>query len=96
MQAEYGQSVGQLPVRLDVLAQPPFSTDARFQVMVEALKTGRPLPRMPRWGVVEERLVSALTHIVAEVAAEPEGDLDAIIGKSLEPLARRLDIILAI
>jgi multiple sugar transport system substrate-binding protein len=96
VQAEYGQSVGQLPVRLEVLAQPPFSTDARFQVMVEALKTGRPLPRMPRWGVVEERLVSALTHIVAEVAAQPEGDLDAIIGKYLEPLARRLDIILGI
>jgi len=96
VQTEYGQSIGQLPVRLDVLAEPPFSTDARFQVMVEALKTGRPLPRLPRWGVVEERLVSALTHILSDISSGPESDLDALIGKHLEPLARRLDIILAI
>lgn len=96
VQADYGRSVGQLPVRLDALAKPPFSTDPHFQVMVQALKAGRPLPRMPRWGVVEERLVSALTNIVSEIYAEPESDLEAVISKYLEPLARRLDIILAI
>jgi len=96
VQADYGQSIGHLPVRLDVLAKPPFSNDPHFQVMVEALKTGRPMPRMPRWGVVEERLVSALAHIVAEIFTQPEADLEAVIAKHLDPLARRLDIILAI
>jgi len=96
VQAEYGQSVGQLPVRLEVLAQPPFSTDPHFQVIVQALKTGRPLPRTPRWGVVEERLVATLTHIVDDLYAQPEEKLEAIISKHLDPLARRLDLILAI
>jgi multiple sugar transport system substrate-binding protein len=96
VQAEYGQSVGQLPVRLDVLAQPPFSTDPHLQVIVQALKTGRPLPRMPRWGVVEERLVSTLTQIVADLYAQPDVDLEALIARHLDSLARRLDLILAV
>jgi multiple sugar transport system substrate-binding protein len=94
-QVEYSRHTGYLPVRLDVLDKPPYATDPQYRVMVEALRTGRSYPPLLRWGMVEERLSTALTQIWDEVLADPGQDLDEVIARHLEPLARRLEVTLA-
>ncbi len=86
---------GSLPARYDLLAQPPFSTDPHYQKIIEAIKIGRPHPRIVEWGLVEERLVTALAQIWSEMRADPTQDVAALINRHAIPLAQRLDGILA-
>jgi multiple sugar transport system substrate-binding protein len=82
---------GMLPARLDLLAQPPFSTDPHYQVITRALQQGRTHARLPMWGLIEERLTTALAQIWNEVRAAPQQDVAALIGKYIDPLAQRLE-----
>jgi len=43
---------------------------------------------------MEDRLTRELTALWADVLADPALDLEAAIGKRLEPLAMRLDLVL--
>ncbi len=45
--------------------------------------------------MVEEKLVLALERIWKEVLTGSPQDLDALVSQHIEPLAQRLDIILA-
>jgi multiple sugar transport system substrate-binding protein len=90
-QLEYCQSTGYLPARLDVLNEPPYSTDPHYQVMVKALKAGRSFPTFRLWGLVEERLGAALSKIWDIILDDPSQDLDAIIAQQLKPLSQRLE-----
>jgi len=92
---DYCLRVGFLPVRLAALAEPPYSTDPRYQVIIEAIQRGRPFPFIPRWGLVEERLTSTFTEIWASLQANPEQDLDALLTRHLELLGKRLEMTLA-
>ena len=85
---------GLLPARLETLESKSFSADPFYQVFVDGLKSGRSLPTMRLWGLVEERLTAALAVLWAKILAEPNPDLDAIIKAELEPLAQRLNHIL--
>ncbi len=93
-QVTHSQNVGLLPSRLDALAAPPFSTNPLWQLAARALKTGRSFPVTRAWGLMEDRLTTALHALWSEVLANPDLDLDAAIAKHLEPLARRLDLVL--
>jgi multiple sugar transport system substrate-binding protein len=90
-QLEYCQSTGYLPARLDVLHEPPYSTDPHYRVMVKALKAGRSFPTFRLWGLVEERLGAALSKIWGIILDDPSQDLDAVIAQQLEPLNKRLE-----
>ena len=83
-----------MPVRHDVLAQPPFSNDAYYQIAGKALAVGRTFPTSSLWNVIERRLTTGIGLIWQEWLENPEGDLMAIIAKNIDILARRLDIML--
>ncbi len=90
-QKEYCQHAGILPVRLEVLDQPPYSTSPHLQGYVRAMQHGRPFPTVRLAGMLEDRLATALGQISADVIARPDSDLDTLISSRLEPLARRLE-----
>ncbi len=95
VQAAYPRSAGLLPVRLDMLSEPPFTDDPAFQVIGRALRVGRSFPVLTRWGRIEDYLVDALGQIWADILGQANPDVEAIIRDRLEPLAQRLNVSLA-
>lgn len=91
VQGVTSQNAGLLPVTLNGLAGPPFGDQSLYQVMKRGLQMGRTFPTMRLWGLIEEKLSTALGQIWAQVLAEPEIDPEAIIRSELEPLALRLN-----
>ena len=63
--------------------------------MAQALRRGRPFPNTRLWGLVEEKLVGALTQLWADVFAHPQEDLEMMIHRRLDPVAQRLNRTLA-
>ncbi|HSD85429.1 MAG TPA: extracellular solute-binding protein [Anaerolineae bacterium] len=94
-QTAYSTYARSLPVRLDALSSPPFSTDPLYKAIVEALKSGRSYQVNRLWGMVEERLVAELNQIWSELFADPGIDLDALLDQHLQPLAERLNDVLS-
>jgi multiple sugar transport system substrate-binding protein len=88
------QHTGLLPARLETIKTKPFSTDPFYQVFVRALMSGRPLPNMRLWGLIEERLTSAFGILWHKILADPDPDLDALIKAELDPLAQKINRIL--
>ncbi len=89
----YGQRAGIPPARLDALAD-PFFVGEPFQGVSTALQTGRAYRSLERWGIIEERLIATLSKIRADVLAQPEADLDSLIGRQLDPVIKALNLIL--
>jgi hypothetical protein len=46
------------------------------------------------WGLVEEKLNDVLSHLWADLLADPRLDLEKAVAEHLEPLARRLNLTL--
>jgi maltose-binding protein MalE len=92
---DFYHQAGLLPARRDLLAQPPFSTDLHYRKIIEALETGRPHTRIAMWGLMEDRLVTALAKIWGEIRADPTQDAAALVDRHILPLAQQLDAILA-
>jgi multiple sugar transport system substrate-binding protein len=84
-----------LPPRLTLLDAPELAHDAVRGVMAQAIKTGRSYPAFRLWGMLEERLVSALLAIGADVLGQPDRDLRDTIELHIKPLAQRLNLTLA-
>ena len=78
---------------MDVLSEPPYTTDPHLVVIGEALKAGRAYPSFRRWGLVEERLSMAFDRIWAELLSHPDKDLDTVL-EELVILSDRLEITL--
>ncbi len=85
-----------LPARLDVLSESPYATDVHYQVIVEALKTGRAFPMIPKWGDVEEELGKGLVWLWNTLLANPGMDSPALVKPYIEATAQRLTIMLGI
>lgn len=94
VQKTFSQGIGLLPVRHDVLADPELSQDPVFEVASAGIKNGRTFPTSSMWGIIERRLTIALSEIWQEWLSSPEANLEDIIAKNLDPLARRLDIMM--
>ncbi len=94
-QIVYSTNARSLPVRLEALACPPFSTEPLYTSIVEALKSGRSYQVNRLWGMVEERLIADLNQIWAELFADPAADVDALLDRHLLPLADRLNAVLS-
>jgi multiple sugar transport system substrate-binding protein len=93
--AAYSPRTGPLSVRSDALDHSPLIKESNYQVMVQALKTGRTFPQIPLWGLVEEKLNAELEKIWNEILAESQPDIDAIMKRHLDPLAQRLEYTLS-
>ena len=88
-QAAYPISLDHLPVRLDVLNEPPYSTDPILRGFSEALRKGRAFPVTKLSGLLEEHLGNALVNIWAGLSADPSADLGNFISKNLAPVVQR-------
>ena len=95
VQASFCHQVGLLPTRLEALQRPPFSTDPRYQVLAHAAQSGRSYPALLRWGLIEENLSHTLMQIWSDLAANPRSDLDVLFSQRINPLAKRLNNLLA-
>ena len=62
--------------------------------MVQALKKGRTFPQISLWGLIEEKLSTALDKVWEEVLGEEKPDIDALLSKNLDPLVHRLQMTL--
>lgn len=94
-QSEYSQVVGLLPVVPAALEAAPFSTNPFWQTEIRGVQTGRTFPITRSWGLMEDRLANALAGMWRDVLNDPSGvDLDAAMARRLDPLAKRLDLVL--
>jgi multiple sugar transport system substrate-binding protein len=87
-------SVGLLPARQGVFASLSTSHNPVARFISQRLKTGRSFPLFPLWGLVEERLASALGLIWQQFLADPKIDLAKLIEHDLGLLSHRLDLAL--
>ena len=95
LQNKFIPTTGLMPVRLDVLHNPPFSTDPSFQIMVEGLKAGRSFPAVRLWGLVEDKLTMAFSEVWNDILESPQPDIPAILARRIESLANRLEMTLS-
>ena len=59
------------------------------------MKAGRAVPITPSWGLMEDRLATEFAAVWQAFFDQPTLDLVAVLARRLEPLARRLDRLLA-
>jgi multiple sugar transport system substrate-binding protein len=95
IQLGYAPISGLLPVRHDVLEKPPYSTDPIYQVMCRSLRVGHSFPNLPLWGLVENKLSTALDRVWADILTQPQIDIRSTLRKYLEPLAQQLELTLS-
>jgi hypothetical protein len=65
-----------------------------WKSVIDGLKGGRTFPVTRSWGLMEDRLSTEFAGLWDEVLNSPQLNLDAAIARRLEPLARRLDLVL--
>ena len=95
VQSVYSQRARSLPVRLDALANPPFSSDPLYRPIVEGSRIGRAYTASRMWGLIEDKLIAELNSMWAELFAQPELDLDKSIAEHMGSLSERLDTTLS-
>jgi multiple sugar transport system substrate-binding protein len=91
VQLVYPLQMGHMPVRREVLGQPPFSTHPLLQSYVNILAQGRAFLPVKFGGLLEDQLTQALTRIWYIVLSEPDTNLDEVLLRNLSPLARRYE-----
>ena len=94
-QITFPKRVGLLPGRLDSLDSFPLPDRSLYPVVRQALKTGRSLPNLGLWGLIEDRLVNVIPKLWDDILASPQPDLEALYDKHISPLTNRLNIILS-
>lgn len=91
-QTVFPQSIGLLPARLDSLESFPLPDASLYPVVLEGLKSGRSLPSLGLWGLIEDRLAHAIPHLWEDILASENPDLEALYDKHIIPLSNRLNI----
>ena len=86
---KYPKSIS-IPARLDALNDEVFSHHLISQTFNEAIRTGRSVPSLPLWALVEDRLGKTLSQIWDKIYSQPDINLDHLVEDSLYTLAKRL------
>ena len=94
-QTSFPKTAGLLPGRLDSLESFPLPDPSLYPVVLQALKTGRSLPSIGLWGLIEDRLAHAIPRVWDDIFASPNPDLEALYDEHISPLTNRLNITLA-
>ncbi|CAG0930398.1 hypothetical protein TFLX_01713 [Thermoflexales bacterium] len=94
VQMTYAPRIGLLPAQVDAWAAPPYSSDPLWQVTASGMQSGRGFLITRAWGLMEDRLANEFAALWRDVLAQPEAALDVAIRRHLEPLAKRLDLVL--
>ena len=77
-----------LPPSPDGWQRPPFN-QAGYDVLLNAMRTGRAFPTSPLWGLVEKRLIDVMPEIWNDVLAHPERT-EKTVETQIGSLAQRL------
>jgi len=81
------------PANLEALNQ--VEMDPTYLPLIQSLREGRALKRVPLWGLIEDKLVKALNQIWQKIFASSDPNIDQIIKETLLPLEDRLNITLS-
>ncbi len=92
----------QLPTRLEGLAARQIQADSLLSIAAQSAVTGRSYPTVPMWGLIEENLINALHAVqiglLKDTAAQKginETDVTQAVHNAIDPLARRMNVMLA-
>jgi multiple sugar transport system substrate-binding protein len=88
------KTIGLLPGSLDGLDDFPLPETSFAPLVLEALKTGRALPNLRVWGLIEDRLVNTLPQVWDDILASPKPDLEAIYDQHILPMADHINLLL--
>jgi len=80
-----------LPARREALDMPSAESDIFHRTYLQSLQISRNFPTIRLWGSIEDKLIVEISHIWAELFADPDQDLDACLQKHFDPLAQRLN-----
>jgi multiple sugar transport system substrate-binding protein len=80
-----------LPSRIDILDDKPFVDDPRYRIFAESLRAGRVLTISYRWAAVEQRLERMMTQLWADLADDPDLDLEAEIASRIAEMSEHLE-----
>jgi multiple sugar transport system substrate-binding protein len=89
------KKIGLLPSRLDSMGSFPLPDASLQPVMQKAIQTGRSLPNIGLWGLIEDRLVNVLPVLWDDILGSPQPDLEALYDKYFTPLTPRLNMLLS-
>lgn len=92
-QTAYFEASGMLPARLDAVQR--ISLDPDYGPAFQTLLSGRDVPYIRLWGLVEDRLSQAFSKIWSVILESPEPDIKKIIDDVLKPIENRLNITLS-
>ncbi len=92
-QYDYFKQNGFLPARVEALKM--LEEDPFYIPVVQALARGRSFRKLKLWGLIEERLMNAITQIWQRLYADENANIDEEIAQVLDPLERRLQLTLA-
>jgi len=93
-QVEYSRISGELPAVLEAYDLPPYSSDPLFKAVIAGMRDADTFPMTRAWGLMEDRLSTEFAYLWEEVLNNPNLNLEALIARRLEPMARRLDLVL--
>lgn len=92
-QYAYFEQNGFLPARVEALKR--LEAQPFYAPVVETLRRGRSFRKIKLWGLVEERLMNAITEIWQALYAKENANIDEEIERVLGPLERRLQLTLS-
>lgn len=81
-----------LPTRKDALAKIAESGNPYEKAMLDSLAHGRAYRTVRLWGLVEDNLITAISHIWEGLLSDPDLDINQSVEDYLPTLARRLNI----
>ncbi len=90
-QAQYCQQLGYMPVRSDVLLEPPYTTDPIYRGFAQAMQKGRLFPLIKLGGLLEEKLSGIIFNTWAQHVAGQDFDLETSLTKELAPIVRHFE-----
>jgi multiple sugar transport system substrate-binding protein len=94
IQAQFSSHLGGLSVRVESWAETMHQSE-HYQVLSKALTLGRPLPPIRLWGVIEEKLTTALGRVWIALDEDPTADIEKTLRAELAPLVERLNYALS-
>jgi multiple sugar transport system substrate-binding protein len=93
VQVRYNQPT-LMPVRSDAMAEIPVENELLKAAIRHTFQNGRPHRTMRLWSRIERQLGQTLDEISAELLADPAAKVGDILQKHLDPLAKRLTLLL--
>jgi len=92
-QIAYFEKSGNLPARLDAIQR--ISLDPEYAPAFQTLLSGRDMPYVRLWGLIEDKLSHTFTNIWRTILAAPQPDIKKIVEDALAPVEERLNITLS-